>query len=66
MWRQLATFREMVGLRCQTPINEWPLIYLEEHDALLVVREWPDGSVTIYTMSKSDLESQTGSGHSSP
>lgn len=50
MWRDLATFREMVALRYQTPQKEWPLIYLEKHDALLVVREWPDGSLTAYFM----------------
>jgi hypothetical protein len=46
--RRLATFREMVALRHQTPTKEWPLVYVEEHDSLLVVREWPDGSVTAY------------------
>jgi len=50
MWRDLATFREMVALRYQTPQKEWPLIYLEKHDALLVVRGWPDGSLTAYFM----------------
>jgi hypothetical protein len=38
----------MVALRYQMPTKEWPLIYVEEHGALLVVREWPDGSVTAY------------------
>jgi hypothetical protein len=37
---------------------------VDEHDALLVLREWPDGSVTAYTMSKGDLESQPGGEHS--
>ena len=41
---------------------EWPLVYIEEHHALLVVREWPDGSVTACTMSRSDLESRTDGG----
>ena len=49
IWRDLSTIREMVGLRYQTPTREWPLIYIEEHDALFVVREWPDGSITAYT-----------------
>ena len=48
IWRELASFREMVALRHQTPTKEWPLIFVEEHEALLVVREWPDGSVTAY------------------
>ena len=46
--RDLATFREMVALRYQSPTKEWPLAYVEERQALLVVREWPDGSITAY------------------
>ena len=38
----------MVRLSHQTPRREWPLIFLNEYDALLVVREWPDGTVTAY------------------
>jgi hypothetical protein len=44
----LATIRAMVALQHQTPTKEWPLVFVEEHDALLVVREWPDGSITAY------------------
>jgi hypothetical protein len=51
MWRgldpellkQLASIREMVALRYQSPTKEWPLVFVEEYDALLVVREWPGG-----------------------
>jgi hypothetical protein len=50
--RQLATVKELVNLRHQTPTKEWPLIFVEEHDALLVVREWPDGSITAYATSE--------------
>lgn len=46
--RQLAYVRQMVKLSHQTPTREWPLIFLNDHDALLVVREWPDGTVTAY------------------
>jgi hypothetical protein len=48
--KELASIRQMVALRHQTPIKEWPLVYVEEteHAALLVVREWPDGSITAY------------------
>jgi hypothetical protein len=46
--RQLACVRQMVALRHQTPTNEWPLIFMDQHDELLVVREWPDGSITAY------------------
>ena len=44
----LATIRELVALQHQTPTREWPLVIVQEHDALLIVREWPDGSVTAY------------------
>jgi hypothetical protein len=48
--KELASIRQMVALRHQTPTKEWPLVYVEEeeHAALLVVREWPDGSITAY------------------
>jgi len=46
--RALAAIREMVALQYQTPSREWPLVFVQEHDALLVVREWPDGSMTAY------------------
>lgn len=50
MWRDLATFRQLVALRHQTPTKEWPLIYVSEQQTLLVVREWPDGSITAYAV----------------
>jgi hypothetical protein len=46
--RGLATIREMVSRQHQAPTKEWPLVYVTEYSALLVVREWPDGSVTAY------------------
>ena len=49
--RDLANIRQMVSLTHQTPTREWPLIFVEEHDALFVVREWPDGSITAYATS---------------
>ena len=48
MLRDLATIREMVTRQQRTPTKEWPLVYVTEHNALLVVREWPDGSLTAY------------------
>jgi hypothetical protein len=50
--RQLENIRQMVALRHQTPTREWPLIFVDEHDELLVVREWPDGSITAYSTSE--------------
>lgn len=50
VWRDLATIRETVALRHQTPRNEWPLIYVRDHRAVLVVREWPDGTITAYAL----------------
>ena len=48
--RDLATIREMVSRQHQTPTKEWPLVHVDEHNVLFVVREWPDGSVTAYTI----------------
>ena len=48
--RDLAAIRDMVSRQHQTPTKEWPLVYVDEYDVLLVVREWPDGSVTAYTV----------------
>jgi hypothetical protein len=48
--RALATMREIVALQHQTPSREWPLVFVLEHEALLVVREWPDGSITAYAV----------------
>jgi hypothetical protein len=50
--QQWEVIREMVALQRQTPTREWPLIYMPEHDSLLVIREWPNGSITSYSMSK--------------
>jgi len=50
LWRQFERVREMVILQHQTPTREWPLIVEESRDELLVVREWPNGSITAYTM----------------
>lgn len=49
--RQLEHIRQMVALQHQTPTREWPLIAIDESRALLVVREWPDGSITAYLAS---------------
>jgi hypothetical protein len=50
IWRQLERVKEMVVLQHQTPTREWPLIVEESRDELLVVREWPNGAITAYTM----------------
>ena len=46
--RDLATVKALSNLRRQVPRTEWPLVFVAEHDALLVVREWPDGQITAY------------------
>jgi hypothetical protein len=59
--RQLATIRQLIALKHQTPTREWPLIYVKQHKALLVIREWPDGSITAYTTSgRLDTSRNTG------
>jgi hypothetical protein len=49
--RQLTTIKELTALRYQTPSHEWPFVFVEEHDALLVIREWPNGELTAYATS---------------
>jgi hypothetical protein len=46
--RELEHVRRMVSLQRQTPTREWPLLSVDEHEALLVIREWPDGTITAY------------------
>ena len=48
--KDLATIREMVSRQHQAPTKEWPLVHVDEHGVLLVLREWPDGMVTAYTV----------------
>ena len=48
MRRDLDSIRTMVACQRQTPTHEWPLVYDESLKMLLVVREWPDGSITAY------------------
>ena len=47
--RQLAALKELTARRYRVPANEWPVVYVEELNALLVVREWPNGELTAYT-----------------
>jgi hypothetical protein len=49
--RQLDNIRQMIALQRQVPTREWPLIVIDEHDMVLMVREWPDGSITAYATS---------------
>ena len=48
--RGLQTIRQLVKLQQQTPTREWPMVVLYESEEIFVVREWPDGTITAYTM----------------
>jgi hypothetical protein len=50
--RGLAAVKALVTLSRQTPTREWPLAFVAEYDALLVVREWPGGELTAYWTSE--------------
>jgi hypothetical protein len=52
--REWAIIKQMVAHQRQTPVREWPLVFMEEQGQLLVVREWPDGAITSYTMSREE------------
>lgn len=60
MWRQLDTIRQMVARSRQTPTREWPLVFVDDHNALLVVREWPDGTITAYYMHRESNSTRNG------
>jgi hypothetical protein len=51
--RQLNHVRQLVALQHSTPTREWPLFFCDEHNQLLVVREWPNGLITAYLHSPS-------------
>jgi hypothetical protein len=42
----------MVARRHQSPTKEWPIVFVEELDELLVIRAWPGGTITAYMMSR--------------
>ena len=46
--RDLNFVRELVALRHRTPTGEWPVVVLHDRGELLVVREWPNGTLTAY------------------
>jgi hypothetical protein len=46
--RQFEHIRKMAALQHRSPTHEWPLSVDEKTGELLVVREWPDGTVTAY------------------
>jgi hypothetical protein len=56
--RQLGVIRQMVRLRYQSPTREWPVIFVDDRDELLVVRQWPDGSLTAYLASRTAGDTQ--------
>jgi hypothetical protein len=50
--RDLAAIKALFSLSSRTPSREWPLIFVGEYDAMLVVREWPGGHLTAYWTSE--------------
>jgi hypothetical protein len=56
--RQLDHVRQMVARSRQAPTREWPLIFVDDHNALLVIREWPDGAITAYHMLRESTSSR--------
>ncbi len=54
--KQLEHIRQMVKRSHQSPTKEWPLVFVEELDELLVVREWAGGHITAYTTSEYSSE----------
>jgi hypothetical protein len=46
--RELAAIKKLTARRYQTPAHEWAVAFVEEHHALLVVRQWSNGDMTAY------------------
>ena len=51
--RQLAALKDLTKRRLSTPTHEWPVVFVKQVNALLVVREWPNGDLTAYVMPRS-------------
>ena len=45
-WPELRQIREAVARQHQVPTQECAVTYIKKYKAALVVREWPDGSLT--------------------
>jgi hypothetical protein len=60
LWKELEKIRELVSLKYKDPTKEWPLVFVEEFDQLLVVREWPGGHITAYSTSEYSEEIRKG------
>lgn len=58
--RQFESIRQMVKLSHQMPTREWPVVFVNDHKALLVVREWPDGTLTAYLTTESSDKLRQG------
>lgn len=50
--RQLTTSRQLTTRPQQAPTHEWPVVFVEEHRSLLVIREWPNGELTAYFLTR--------------
>lgn len=48
--QKLSLLKHLTVLRRQTPLKEWPL--LADGNTLFVVREWPNGDVTAYLVTR--------------
>ena len=51
--RQLAMIKDTTARRARTPVHEWPVIFVEAQNSVLVVREYGNGEVTAYLMPRS-------------
>jgi hypothetical protein len=58
--KELDSIRQMVRLSHQSPTREWPLVFVDEFDLLLVVREWAGGNITAYATSEYSSQIRRG------
>jgi hypothetical protein len=53
MQRQLAAIKELTTRRVTGPTREWPVVFIKEDNAFLVIREWANGELTAYLQPRS-------------
>jgi hypothetical protein len=49
----LAAIKELTTRRVTGPTREWPVVFIKEDNAFLVIREWANGELTAYLQPRS-------------
>lgn len=52
-WPEVSHVKEMLALTRLAPIREWAWM-IDDHEAALVLREWPNGAITSYVVTRTE------------